>query len=136
VYLGPGLWFDAQTQRIHVRLAHTKIAAQANYTGETDPRKVALVIGGERPALRLDKAAHVRIQDVVLRGSSLRTVEILGASHVELDGVTIHGGAPALFASATDHLRIVRSALRGTAAPWSSRASMKYRGNSTYQHIS
>jgi hypothetical protein len=133
VYLGPGLWFDGQTQRIHVRLAHTKLAAQpANYAGETDPRKVALVIGGERPALRLDKAAHVRIQDIVLRGSAARTVEIIGASHVELDGVTIYGGAPALFASATDHLRIVRSALRGTAAPWSSRASMKYRGNSPY----
>jgi hypothetical protein len=133
VYVGPGVWFDAQTQRIHVRLAHTKLAAQpGNYTGETDPRKVALVIGGERPALRLDRAAHVRIQDVALRGSSTRTVEIIGASHVELDGVAIHGGAPALFASATDHLRIVRSALRGTAAPWSSRASMKYRGNSPY----
>jgi hypothetical protein len=133
IYVGPGLWFDGETHRIHVRLAHTRLAAQpGNYAGETDPRKLALVIGADRGALRLDKAAHVRIQDLVLRGSAGRTLEITGSSDVELDGVTIYGGAPAVFVGATDHLRIVRSVLRGTAAPWSSRASMKYRGNSPY----
>lgn len=136
VYVGPGLWFDRETHRIHVRLAHTRLATQpGNYAGETDPRKLALVIGTDRSALRLDKAAHVRLQDLVLRGSAARTLEITGSSHVELDGVTIYGGAPAVLVGATDHLRIVRSVLRGTAAPWSSRASMKYRGNSPYLFI-
>jgi hypothetical protein len=136
IYVGPGLWFDGETHRIHVRLAHTRLAAQpGNYAGETDPRKLALVIGADRSALRLDKAAHVRIQDVVLRGSAARTLEVTGSSYVELDGVTIYGGAPAVFVGSTDHLQIVRSVLRGTAAPWSSRASMKYRGNSPYVFI-
>src|SRR5690606_32795986 len=44
IYLGPGVWFNRQTQRIHVRLARTSIAGQVNYTGETDPRKLSLVI--------------------------------------------------------------------------------------------
>lgn len=132
IYLGPGVWLDWQTHRIHARLAHTKGAQPDNYAGETDPRKLALVIGVDRSPLRLDKAQHVILQDLVLRGSATRTLEITGASHIELDGVTIYGGSPAVFVAATDHLRMVRSAVRGTAAPWSSRASMKYRGNSPY----
>jgi hypothetical protein len=136
IYVGPGVWFDWQTHRIHVRLAHTRLAGQpANYAGETDPRKLALVIGVDRSALRLDKASHVRIQDLVLRGSATRTLEIVDASHIDLDGVTIYGGSPAMYAGSTHHLRMVRSVLRGTAAPWSSRASMKYRGNSPYLFI-
>jgi hypothetical protein len=136
IYVGPGVWFDWQTHRIHVRLAQTRLAGQPdNYVGETDPRKLALVIGVDRSALRLDRASYVRVQDIVLRGSATRTVEITGGSHIELDGVTIYGGAPAVYVGSTDHLRLVRSVVRGTAAPWSSRASMKYRGNSPYLFV-
>jgi len=136
IYVGPGVWFDWQTHRIHVRLAHTSLAALPdNYAGETDPRKLALVIGVDRSALRLDKASYVRIQDLVLRGSAVRTVEIADSDHIEFDGVTIYGGSPAMWVGSTHHLRMVRSALRGNAAPWSSRASMKYRGNSPYVFI-
>jgi hypothetical protein len=136
IYLGPGVWFDWQTHRIHVRLAHTQVAGQPdNYAGETDPRKLALVIGVDRSALRLAKASYLRLQDLVFRGSATRTVEIADSDHIELDGVTIYGGSPAVYVGSTHHLRVVRSALRGTAAPWSSRASMKYRGDSPYLFV-
>ncbi|TMQ04720.1 MAG: hypothetical protein E6J90_50720 [Deltaproteobacteria bacterium] len=110
IWLGPGVWFDWQSHRVHVRLAHTT-GQPDNYTGETDPRKLALVIGLDRSALVLDRAAHVRIWDLVLRGSATRTVSIEAASHIELDGVTIYGGAPALYVGSTDHLRLVRSGI-------------------------
>jgi hypothetical protein len=136
IYVGPGVWLDWQTHRLHVRLAHTRLTGQPdNYAGETDPRKLALVIGIDRSALRLAKASYVRLQDLVLRGSAVPTVEIADSDHIELDGVTIYGGSPAMYVGATHHLRLVRSALRGDAAPWSSRASMKYRGGSPYLFI-
>jgi len=135
IYVGPGVWFDWPSHRIHVRLAHTTLARQVNYAGETDPRKLALVLGIDRSALVMRQAAHVRLQDLVFRGSATRTVEITSSTDIELDGVTIYGGTPALWVGSTDHLRIVRSALRGDAAPWSSRASMKYRGVSPYLMI-
>jgi hypothetical protein len=135
IYLGPGLWLDPATHKIHVRLAPTQVAGQANYAGEQDPRKLALVVGIDRSALTITNSAYLRIQDLVFRGSAVRTVAIADTSHVELDGVTIYGGAPALWIAATDHLRLTRSALRGTAAPWSSRASMKYRGISPYLFV-
>ena len=43
---GPGVWYDMKTGRIHARLGHTNLAhlGDQNYRGETDPRKLPLVI--------------------------------------------------------------------------------------------
>lgn len=136
VYLGPGVWLDPTTKRIHVRLAHGTLSSQPNYKGERDPRKLALVIGGERSALRIEGASYVRVQDLVLRGSATHTLHVARSNHVELDGLTIYGGNPALFVQSTSDLKLIRSSLRGTSAPWSSRVGMKNRGNSPYLFIS
>jgi hypothetical protein len=137
VYVGPGVWFDWTTKRIHIRLAHTTLNSlgAANYRGETDPRKIPLVIEVNRTPLRLQGTKYVRVQDLVVRGSSTSTVAIEDSSNIELDGVTLYGGSPALLIKSTSHFKLVRSTLRGTAAPWSSRASMKYRGNSPYLFV-
>ena len=45
LYCGPGVWYDRETGRIHARLSHTNSPAPvANYRGETDPRKLPLVL--------------------------------------------------------------------------------------------
>ncbi len=132
IYLGPGVWFDWESHRIHARLVADAQRDLPHYTGETDPRLVPLVIGIDRSALRLASAKHVRVRDLVLRGSAVRTVQIEASSDVVLDGVTIYGGAPALWIKSTDHFRLLHASVRGLAAPWSTRASMKYRGISPY----
>jgi hypothetical protein len=152
IYCGPGLWRDPQTGRIHARLAYTTLSAldlfslhgasptapwragslPQNYRGETDPRNLALSIGGPEPALRIEGARHLRIEDVVLRGSSAATVELVGCRDVALDGVTVYGGAPAVRLEGCQRLTFDQCAVRGLAAPWSSRSSMKYRGASAY----
>jgi hypothetical protein len=134
VWCGPGLWFDPAGERIHVRLAHTnlRLLGKANYTGETDPRKLPLVVAGPATPLRLDRARHLRLQDLVVRGSAAATVEVAGCEAVEMDGLTILGGSPAVAVRATTGLRLLGCVVRGLTAPWSSRASHKYRGNSAY----
>lgn len=131
---GPGLWYDDKTGHVHVRLLHTNVSilGDANYRGETDPRKLALVVSGDKPPLSLEGAKHVHIKDIVVRGSSRATISIAKAEDIELDGVTVYGGAPALWLQETRCLRILHSALRGPVAPWSSRGSQKYRGSSEY----
>jgi hypothetical protein len=141
MYVGPGVWFDRQSHRIHIRLAHGTLKSQGaapgigNYVGPTDPRTLPLVIGTDRIPLAITKSKHVRIQDLVVRGAASRTVAIEDSANIELDGVTVYGGSPAMFVKSTSHFRLVRSTLRGLAAPWSSRASMKYRGASPYLFI-
>lgn len=115
--LGPRLWYDMKAQRIHVRLEHTRLEhlGASNYRGETDPRKLPLVIGGPRVAVHLEECKHLRLQDLVLRGSRSRTLNLESSTDVELDHVTLFGGAPALQVQSTKGLRLYHSALHSIA---------------------
>src|SRR5262249_39669657 len=134
IYAGPGTHRDPKTGRIHIRLAHTKLAGlgENGYRGETDPRKLPLVISGDDYALRLHGARHVRIRDLVVRGAKRAAVLIEGGQDVELDGVTLYGSSMALRTSKIKGLRVVHSALRGHAAPWHSRFHHKDRSGAGY----
>jgi hypothetical protein len=121
-------------------LAHTTLeglGAKA-YWGETDPRNVPLCISGPygNDVLRINGVNHIVVQDIVLRGASgSPLINLYGSDHITLDGLTMYGGSPGLLANASSNVRIVNSAFRGLAAPWSSRASMKYRGTPSYRII-
>jgi hypothetical protein len=140
IYCGPGLWFNRQTGRIHIRLAHHQMPGlgQQAYRGETDPRKLQLSVsvGFGEEVLRINGVRHVRLQDLVFRGATgSPMIYIYGSQHIELDHLTVYGGFPALLVNASQKLRVTNSALRGLAAPWTSRAHMKYRGTASYQIV-
>lgn len=131
VYCGPGIWYDAETGRVHCRLQHTKVAAfgEQNYRGSTDPRQVKLVVAGsrDRSPLTLDGARYVILQDLVIRGAAGPTLLIQNSRAIELDRLTVYGGASCVTARSTCGLRMSHTALRGIAAPWTFRGSLKYR---------
>ena len=140
IYCGPGLWFNRETGRIHIRLAHHQLAGLGDraYRGETDPRKTPLVValGFGRDVVRIQGVRHVRLQDLVVRGAAgSPLVHVYGAEQIELDHLTLYGGNPALLINASKNVRVTHSALRGLAAPWTSRAHMKYRGTPSYQIV-
>ena len=140
VYCGPGLWLNRETNRIHIRLAHHKLPGlgERAYRGETDPRKLPLVVavGFGQDVLRVNGIKHVRIEGLVLRGASgSPLVHIYGAEDIHLDHVTVYGGFPALLVNASQKVRVTHSAFRGLAAPWSGRSHMKYRGTASYQIV-
>jgi hypothetical protein len=137
MYAGPGLWFNRETGRVHVRLAHTKLAGLGDraYRGETDPRKLPLVVAlgfGESVA-RITGVKNLRLRDIAFRGATgSPLVHVYGSENIELDHVTVFGGFPGLLIDACKNIRITHSAFRELAAPWTSRAHMKYRGTATY----
>lgn len=140
IYCGPGLWFNRETGRIHIRLAHHRLAGLGDraYRGETDPRKLPLVIavGFGDDVFRVSGVRHVRLQGLVLRGATgSPMIHVYGSENVELDHITVFGGFPALLVNASKNIRVTHSAFRGLAAPWSSRAHMKYRGTASYQIV-
>ena len=140
LYCGPGLWFDRDTGRVHVRLAHTKLEGLGDhaYRGETDPRKLPLVValGFGDDVMRLTGVKNVRLQNLVFRGATgSPMIHLYGAQDIELDHITVFGGFPALLVDASKNIRVTHSAFRGNAAPWTSRAHMKYRGTASYQII-
>jgi hypothetical protein len=131
VYCGPGVYYDPTTGRIHARLAHTQLAALGddNYRGETDPRRVPMIVAGHKggSALELRGAQNIRLQDLVLRGAREATLALVDCRNVELDGLTIYGGSTAVLTRGVVGLRMVDTALRGISAPWTFRGSLKYR---------
>lgn len=140
LYGGPGLWFNRDTGRIHIRLTqhHLEGLGIQAYRGETDPRKVPLIIavGFGEDVLRVTGIKHVRLQGLVFRGATgSPMINVYGSEDIELDHLTVYGGFPGLMISASQNIRVRNSAFRGLAAPWTSRAHMKYRGTPTYQLI-
>lgn len=135
VYCGPGLWYDRQSGHLHVRLRHTNLprtvaldypvpvdfdpTVASNYRGETDPRKLPMVIAPfDAVPLRLSGAEYVSFQDIVIRGGGYDTVVMRQASHVEFDNVTIWAGTYGLRSQGAQHIRFYRSAIHGSIPPW------------------
>ncbi len=134
IYAGPGSRRDDKTGRIHIRLAHTKLeglAANA-YTGETDPRKLPLVIAGKDEALTIAGAGNIRVQDIVIRGGARQAVKIEKAKNIEFDGLTIYGSNSAMRVGDLTGFRMVNCALRGHSAPWHARFHHKDRSKAGY----
>jgi hypothetical protein len=119
VWCGPGLWYDATTGRIHIRLRHTHLQGVPNYTGETDPRKLRLVIAPFHAVpLTLDGARHVRVQDLTVRGAGYDTVTLRQASDVSLDNLTLWCGSYGIRALGTRKLTLTGCGLHGSVPPW------------------
>jgi len=131
LYCGPGVYLDSETHRIHIRLAHTdqpSIGEANNYRGETDPRKLPLVIAAAgQSAFELNESKHVILRDLVFRGSRDATLNLIHCSNITLDGVTSYGGSAAMKVKGTHGFTCLDSAFRGIATPWLWRWSLKYR---------
>jgi hypothetical protein len=140
VYCGPGLWFNRATGRIHIRLAHHQMPGLGHraYRGETDPRKLKLVIaaGFGDSVFRANGVRHVRVQGIVFRGATgSPMIEIYGSENIHLDHITVFGGFPGLLVDASKDIKVTNSVFRGLAAPWSGRSHMKYFGTASYQIV-
>lgn len=146
-YVGPGIWYNHSTGHIHIRLAHYeksgliktrtpltqkylphRLNQFESYRGETDPRKLPLIIAPYHSVpLQIDGAQHVNFQDLVVRGGGRDAVTIRHGRNIEFDNVTIYAGAYGLRARNTGPMRIVNSAIRGSVPPWSTRGETSLR---------
>lgn len=140
-YVGPGIWYNRADGRIHVRLAHYeqtgpirgrgpltekylphRLHQLESYRGETDPRKLSLIVAPFHSVpLLIDRAQHVRFQDLVIRGGGYDAVDMRHGEHIELDNVTIYAGTYGLRARNTGPLTVRDSAIYGSVPPWSTR---------------
>ena len=78
----------------------------------------------------------MRLRDLVLRGATgSPMIHVYGCQNIDLDHLTVYGGFPGLLVNASKNVRVTNSAFRGLAAPWTSRAHMKYRGTASYQIV-
>ncbi|MCE9608152.1 MAG: DUF1565 domain-containing protein [Planctomycetia bacterium] len=128
VYCGPGLWYDPATGRVHARLAHTHLKGTDNYTGSTDPRQVPLVVvPSHHIPLRLDGAAHLTFQDLVVRGGGHDTILLEQTRAIAFDNVTVWCGSNGIRAYGAQGLTLHRCGLFGNVPPWTFRTDTSLR---------
>ena len=131
VYCGPGLWFNRENERIHCRLAHTKLSGlgKDNYTGETDPRKLQLIVavGWDHSPLTLKDCKYVKVFDLALVGAVETALDVVECEDLDFSGIYAFGGNETIRVANTQRLTLCDSAVRGNAAPWTFRGSLKYR---------
>ena len=123
IYLGPGLWYDHSSGHIHARLAHTHLPKPAtNYRGVTDPRKVPMVLSPFNALpLMIDRAKHIRLQDITIRGGGYHTIKMAQAVDIVEDNVTVWCGTYGISSFGTGPFRFTHSGLYGNVAPWTFR---------------
>jgi len=128
VWCGPGVWYDNGTGRIHCRLAATHLPSEPNYKGESDPRKLPLVIAPLNSVpLHLDGAKHVRIRNLVIRGAGYDTVRCDQTQDVTLDNVTLWCGSYGLRADGARGLKLLGCGFHGSVPPWTFRTETSLR---------
>jgi hypothetical protein len=134
LYCGPGLWIDEADHHVYARFSHLELPTltDRNYTGETDPRKLKLVVAGAASNVTITGQHDLRLQDLVLRGARGNSIAIADAKNVDFDGLTVYGGRSAFRVDRTHDVHVINTAFRGLAAPWSYRNHQKYRGVDTY----
>ncbi|MBI4024980.1 MAG: right-handed parallel beta-helix repeat-containing protein [Verrucomicrobia bacterium] len=133
VACGPGLWYDPASESIHIRLAHTNwpfLEPAHQYRGETDPRKLPLIISGglDGNRVQIKNCRHLHLQDLVIRGCHPVAIEVSQSKDLSLDRLTVYGCHHPINITTTRNLKIQDCAFRGIAGPWSSRSHLKYRG--------
>src|SRR5262249_8510482 len=129
-YHGPGLWWDATNQRIHIRLSHTHMdSGVGNYTGETNPNLVRISLTSETTLAATNSADRITVQRIVFQNGGLEAFESQ-ATDVKFDHCTFRGARHVVsVGGSTNHTfdHCVFSAMLG---PWVSRDDVKdqYRG--------
>ena len=146
-YVGPGIWYNRATGHIHVRLAPYQASGLVrartpltlkylphrlhhlqSYEGETDPRKLPLIIAPFHSVpLLIDRGQHVHFQDLGIRGGGYDAVDIRHGEYLVFDNVTIYAGAYGLKARNTGPMKLHNSAIRGSVPPWSTRGETSLR---------
>ncbi len=92
VYMGPGVHFNSDTGRIHIRLAHThnNVPGITDYAGETDPRRVPLAITPKAmPTVQIRGSSHLCLEQLTIRFGGDDSILIQGVQNLTLDHVRI-----------------------------------------------
>jgi hypothetical protein len=130
LYCGPGMWYDRSDGRIYLRLMPTHVPEIDNYAGESDPRKLPLILAPYRALpLHVDGASYVILQDLEIRGGGYDTV-VLDQSHdVAFENVTIYASTYGLRATGVQRLKLDHCGLVGSIPPWSFRSDTSLRSS-------
>jgi hypothetical protein len=127
-YFGPGIWYNQQTGKVHIRLSptHNGIPGITDYTGERDPRKLRLALSTRNKVwFTIAGSSSVQLRHLTIRYGGNDTANVLGSSDILFDHVELHGATYGLTIATSQSVRLHNCKLHGGVPPWSFRSDYK-----------
>jgi hypothetical protein len=136
VYMGPGIWFDPDTRRVHVRLSptHHGVDGLQEYAGESDPNQVRLALSEQDShALFLRDCSHLYFKNLTVRYGGQDTIRLRNCTDVTFDHVNIRAASRAIRLQNDDdhvnekniHIVVKHCEIDGGLPPWFFRTDRK-----------
>jgi hypothetical protein len=129
VYMGPGLWFNPVTHRLHIRLTPTtnNVPGLEDYNGPTDPNELRLAISDvERMTLIVADSRHLVFTDLTVRFGGKDTIQVGNCQSISFDHVDVwasEGGVR--FADSLTGVTFRNCRFDGGLPPWFFRGDRK-----------
>jgi hypothetical protein len=92
VYMGPGIWHDPETGRVHIRLTHTtnNVPGLEDYDGPTNPNDLALAVCDvKQKTLIIRDSRHLAFRDLMVRFGGDDTILIDHCQSISFDHVEV-----------------------------------------------
>jgi hypothetical protein len=92
--MGPGIWFDTNSKRVHVRLSHThnNVPGLPDYSGPTDPNAIGLAIAEKKMiTVNVRGSSHILFRNVGIRFGT-ESLEVVNSTSIIFDSVAISAG--------------------------------------------
>jgi hypothetical protein len=128
VYMGPGLFFNLSTRKVHIRLSHThnNVPGLEDYRGEEDPKKLRLAISHrDRPTVLIRKSTSVRFENLSIRFGGEFTIRIEKSDGVVFDHVRILASTYGVNLGAGEGTIISNCEVNGGVPSWYFRSDRK-----------
>jgi hypothetical protein len=125
--MGPGIWFDTNSKRVHVRLSHThnNVPALPDYSGPTDPNTIELAIAEKKMiTVNVRASSHILFENVGIRFGA-ESLEVVNSTNIIFDGVTISAGQFGLRSGNNTGLKFTNTVFDGGLPTWMYRSDLK-----------
>ncbi len=128
VYMGPGVFHDKVTGRLHLRLSPTTnhVPGLADYDGPRDPSQVALALWARGSApVTIRRVSYVEMRDLRLVGGGDTTAQVHASEHVTFDHVELYATTTGLTIGESSDIQFVNGVIDGGIPTWVFRSDFK-----------
>jgi hypothetical protein len=127
VYMGPGVWFDSTTKKVHIRLSptHNGVMGLADYSGSANPNMIPLSITEEyMQTLNVHGSRHILFKNISVRFGG-ETIRVEGSTNIAFDNVIIWAGQYGMRTGKLKRFRMPNCVLDGGLPTWMFRSDLK-----------
>lgn len=127
VYMGPGIWFDNVTHKVHIRLSptHNSVPGLADYDGEKNPNNLPLAISEKNMySIKVENSNHVVFNNLAVKFSSV-SILVTDSTNIRFNDMVIWAGRFGVRAGRSEAIQFSNTLFDGGMPTWAFRNDLK-----------